>query len=369
MPNIFWPNRSCFATPLCGRLAICVASLFLMSLPTTAMDIVKFNDGDQERTVTGRVLIEENGGVMVQADDGRIWTVLPEHMIERSSNDTEFQPVDADEMERRMLEELPGEFKVYRTSHYLVFYNSTESYAKVVSGLFEQLYRGFFTFWKNQRWDLPEPEFPLVALVLKDRSAFQSYAGDEIGDTANGIIGYYHLGTNRMTTYRVRDLERNVATIIHEATHQLAYNCGMQKRFADNPMWVSEGLAMFFESPDRRNPSRWRSIGQVNQTNLRRFHAYFPKRPEESLATLLADDTRLRNPSLMQESYGESWALTYFLIKTKKKEYVKFLQLLSEGQPLAEKSKRQRVEMFEKAFGSTLVDLDESFIKYMRRVR
>ena len=46
-----------------------------------------------------------------------------------------------------------------------------------------------------------------------------------------------------MTTFNVPDWERNVATIIHEATHQLAYNSGMQRRYADNPMWVSEGLA------------------------------------------------------------------------------------------------------------------------------
>ena len=33
--------------------------------------------------------------------------------------------------------------------------------------------------------------------------------------------------------------ERTVATIIHEATHQLAFNSGLQVRFADNPLVVA----------------------------------------------------------------------------------------------------------------------------------
>ena len=235
--------------------------------------------------------------------------------------------------------------------------------------LFEQLYKNFFTYWKNQRWNLPKPEFPLVALVLRDHNAFLRHARGEIGDTADSVIGYYHLGSNRMTTYNVPNTERNVSTIIHEGTHQLAYNCGMQTRFADNPMWVSEGLATFFEAPDRRNPAKWRNIGRVNPVNLQRWRKYRPSRPSESLATLLADDDRFRNAATGSDAYGEGWALTYFLIKTRRPQYVNYLRKLSEGRPLAERTQRERIEMFESAFESTLVELDKAFLTYMRRVR
>ncbi len=88
------------------------------------------------------------------------------------------------------------------------------------------------------------------------------------------MIGYYNLQTNRVTMYDltgVDDLrqnrrrtssashvnqilsqpeaERTVATIVHEATHQLAYNSGLQTRFADNPFWVSEGLRFILRRP------------------------------------------------------------------------------------------------------------------------
>ena len=165
------------------------------------------------------------------------------------------------------------------------------------------------------------------------------------------------------------NLERNIATIIHEGTHQLAYNCGMQTRFADNPMWVSEGLAMFFESPDMSSPRGWRGIGRVNQVNLRRWRNYLPHRPEESLATLLADDMRFRNASTAEDAYGEGWALTYFLIKTKRKEYTAFMKRLSAGKPLATKSARERIDIFEESFGMTLTQADKALKTYMRRLR
>ena len=328
------------------------------------------DEQDQQRTVTGEILVEaQDGGVMLQADDGRIWMIQPKQINERSSDDQPLVPLTDEQMEERLLEELQDGFAVFRTQHYVVAYNSSEDYARQVAALFEQLYKNFFAFWRNQRWDLPEPRFPLVAVVLRDHSTFLKHARAEIGETADSVIGYYHLSSNRMTTFNVPNWERNVATIIHEATHQLAYNCGLQKRFADNPMWVSEGLATFFESPDLRNPGKWRSIGRVNQVNLMRWRKYVGNRPQESLTTLLADDTRYRNAATASEAYAEGWALTYFLIRTRRSEYVDYLKQLSEGKPLAERTQRERIDMFEQAMGSTLIELDKDFVEHMRRVR
>lgn len=322
------------------------------------------------RVVAGEILIEaQDGGLMLQSDDGRIWTIQPEQITERSSSETPFKPLSADEMAKRMQDEMPQGFAVYQTAHYLIVHNTNDAYVRQVGLLFEQLYKGFYTFWKNQRWKLPEPKYPLVALVLADRNDFLKHAGTEVGDTAEMVIGYYHLSSNRMTTFNMPNLERNVATIIHEATHQLAYNCGVQQRFADNPMWVSEGLAMFFEAPDFKSISRWRGVGRVNRVNLIRWRNYLKTRPRESLATLLSDDSRLRKSNTATEAYAESWAFTYFLLKTRRTEYVNYLRRLSEGKPMAELSGRERIEMFETTFDTTLEKIDKSFLAYMRRVK
>jgi hypothetical protein len=345
--------------------------LWVAARPAVGFEKITFKDEENEqREVVGELLIEaQDGGVMLQGDDGQIWMIQPKQIVGRESNDQPLTPLNNDQVAERLLEEFDDGFAIYRTQNYVVAYNCSEEYAKRVAALFEQLHRNFFAFWENQRWVLPEPRFPLIAVVLRDHETFLKHAREEIGETADSVIGYYHLTSNRMTTFNVPNWERNVATIIHEATHQLAYNCGLQKRFADNPMWVSEGLATFFESPDLRNPGRWRSIGRVNRVNLMKWRRYVMNRPEESLATLLADDTRFRNPATASDAYAEGWAFTYFLIKTHRADYVRYLQSLSEGKPLAERTQRERITMFEKAMNCTLADLDKAFVTYMRRVR
>jgi len=342
----------------------------LLATHAGAVETVEFRVGDQQQTASGQILVEaQDGGLVLQSAAGRIWTIFPDQLIDRRNDDTEFAPLDDIEMERRLRKELPHGFDVFRTNHYVVGFNSKEGYARRVATRLEQLHRGFYTYWNNQRWELPEPEFPLVAIVLKNRDDFLKYADADVGEAAAGFIGYYHLGTNRVITYNVPNFERNVATIIHEATHQLAYNCGLQKRFADNPLWVSEGLATYFESPDRRNPSKWRGIGRVNQVNLARWRKYQRNRPSDSLTTLLADDSRFRNPTTTEAAYAECWALTYFLIRTRRRQYIDYLQRLSESKLMVERSAAERIQMFEQAFEMPVAELDDQFVSYMRRVR
>ena len=54
---------------------------------------------------------------------------------------------------------------------------------------------------------LHEPEFPLVAIVFDGQASYAKYAHAEIGDTANSIIGYYNLKTNRMISYDLTGVE------------------------------------------------------------------------------------------------------------------------------------------------------------------
>lgn len=328
--------------------------------------------GDESKTLTvvGEVLVEaRDGGMMLQSDDGRIWTLQPERIVDRQSDEQPLQPVSKDEMAKRLLAEFPNDFRVYQTANYLIAHNTDDAYARQVGSLFEQLHKGFFAFWRNQRWRLEEPRFPLVAVVFKNRAAFLKHATDEIGEMGKSVIGYYHLESNRMVTFKVPNLERNIATIIHEATHQLAYNCGLQQRFADNPMWVSEGMATFFEAPDFSNPRGWRAIGRTNVVNLARWHKYIRHRPQESLMTLIADDSRFRGGGPTETAYAESWALTYFLLKTRRKAYIKYLRKLSEGKPLIQRSRQERLKMFEETFDTTLEKFDRQLVNYMMRVR
>jgi hypothetical protein len=161
--------------------------------------------------------------------------------------------------------------------------------------------------------------------------------------------------------------ERTVATIVHEAVHQLAYNSGLQTRLADNPLWLSEGLAMYFEAPDLSSPQGWK-LENVSRYNFINFLAYLPRRPGDSILRLIRDDERFKDPASVAVAYHESWALTFFLMKSRRKPLTDYMKDVASLEPLGEPNPRQRLEMFERHFGD-LSKLDREFLNYVRNLR
>lgn len=352
---------------------------------------VKFRDGEQLRQVLGEVLVEAvDGGILLQGTDGRQWAIQPEE-IENSRDVSEpLKPMTNDEMEKAMLAELPGGFNAHRTDHYLIMYNTTKAYSQWTGNLLERLYKAHFAFWKKKGVELVEPRFPLVAIIFDTKESYREYASKELGDSVDAIIGYYHLQSNRITMFdltgvegllpnnakvsrnvllnevlRQPGAERTVATIVHEAFHQLAYNTGLQVRLADNPFWVSEGMAVYFESPDFSSSQGWSTIGKVNQYNLREFSNYLRQRPADSLVTLLSDDQRFRNPATSTAAYAEAWALNYYLLRRRSKEYAEYLTFLAAKPPLGQSDPKVRIEEFKKYFGADLQKFDQQFLNYI----
>jgi hypothetical protein len=183
-------------------------------------------------------------------------------------------------------------------------------------------------------------------------------AGDRRGNAAQ---------INRMLAQPAA--EQLVATIIHEATHQIAFNSGLQTRFADVPLWVSEGLAVYFETPDLQNAKGWKTIGAVNTSRLDRFRHYLPQRPADSLKSLISDDQRIRDPRTALDAYAEAWALNYYLLHHHPKQYAAYLQMLSEKRPLIWNDPAERIKEFQTAFGENLDQLDADFVRQMQKLR
>lgn len=352
---------------------------------------VKFRDGEELQQILGEVLVEAvDGGILLQGADGRQWAIQPEEIENSRDVSTPLKPMTLDEMEQAMLAELPGGFNALRTDHYLIMYNTTKAYSQWTGNLLERLYKAHFAFWKKKGVTLVEPRFPLVAVIFDTKDGYKEYASKELGDAVDAIIGYYHLQSNRITMFdltgvegllpsnakvsrsvllnevmRQPGAERTVATIVHEAFHQLAYNTGLQVRLADNPFWVSEGLAVYFESPDFSSSQGWSTIGKVNQYNLREFSNYLRQRPADSLITMLSDDQRFRNSATSTAAYAEAWALNYYLLRRRSKEYAEYLTYLSQKPPLGQSDPKVRVEEFKKFFGEDLQKFDQQFLNYI----
>jgi hypothetical protein len=159
---------------------------------------------------------------------------------------------------------------------------------------------------------------------------------------------------------------RNVATMVHEATHQIAFNCGLQTRYADIPLWVSEGIAVYFETPDLSSSRGWRNIGGVNHARLQRFRSFLARRPRDSLSTLIVDDARFRDGQRALDAYAEAWALHYFLIRQRSKEYHSYMQTLAQKKPFLWDKPEERLSEFRHAFGDDLAALDAEFLRFMK---
>lgn len=377
----------------CRPLLFCILLLGSANV-AWAVDHVTFRRDGKEMKVAGRlVVMAQDGGLLLLARDGTLWAIPPEQLVAHTSDDVAFAPLSREVVADRLLAELPAGFSVHYTANYVILYDTSRAYAQWCGGLFERLYRAFNNYWSRRGFKLTEPEFPMVAIVFADRAAYAKFARDELGNAVGSVVGYFSLRTNRMTMYDLTGVEmqshhtgtrglsaqidrilaqpdavRTVATIVHEATHQIAFNCGLHQRYSDCPVWFSEGIAVYFETPDLRNSKGWRGIGKLNASRMDQFAIYFARRPANALETLVANDQRFRNTKQSLNAYAEAWALTYFLIRQRPKQYIAYLKVLSEKSPLVYDGPETRLEEFRAAFGD-LDKLDTEFIRYMRRIR
>jgi hypothetical protein len=391
--SVFGIRRRSFPSRVaifCGLLALFTA------LPAGAVDYVTLQRDGKTFAVDGRLVTEaQDGGLLLLGRDAVLWRILPQEQVGHTQDSRPFQPYSSDEMGKRLLAELPPGFQVHTTKHYLICYDTSPAYAQWCGSLFERLYMAFINFWSRKGFDLHQPEFPLVAVVFADKNSYAKFSEKTLGKAGDGIIGYYHLENNRMTMYDLTGIEaqghgngrgrttaqinqilaqpealRTVSTIVHEATHQIAFNCGLHTRLSDCPRWFSEGIAMYFETPDLRNAKGWSGVGAVNRTRLEQFQHYLAGRPQNSLETLIRDDKRFGGQDVESRlnAYAEAWALTYFLLRQHPKNYVAYLAALSKKQPLVDDPPEKRIEDFQQASGD-LNTLNVEFLRYMGKVR
>ena len=380
--------------PVAGILGLAVLACLAWSPAAHGLDHVVFERDGRQVEIAGQLLVSaEDGGLLVMARDGVLWAVQPEELVKHTADETPFEPWSAEELSRRLLAELPDGFNVHATTHYLICYNTSRPYAQWCGSLFERLYMGFTNYWSRRGFDLLQPRFPLVAIVFSDRRSYVDFSQAEVGEAVKSIIGYFSLTTNRMVMYDLTGLEslgigggrggtsaqinrilaqpdaaRTVATVVHEATHQIAFNCGLHTRYSDCPLWFSEGIAIYFETPDLRSAKGWRGIGEINRPRLAQFRDYLRRRPPDSLATLVADDKRFQDTRQGLDAYAEAWALTYFLLNRYRPQYLAYLERLSEKKPMLYDDAEARLAEFQEAFGD-LQKLDAEFVRFMMRMR
>lgn len=308
---------------------------------------------------------------------------------------SEFQRLPLNKMKLQLQEEFGPFFEVISTRHYLIC--APRGKAKAYGGIFEELYQSFSHYFALRGYQVKTPEFLMVTIIFPDQDQFFKYCKKDHVRTGQGLLGYYHPHTNRTALFdrrtasksasiepvqdenelifsRVSNSGKNITealrdTIIHEATHQVAFNTGLHSRVGDNPRWVVEGLATTFESDELRihTGGRAKSISRVNRDRLLWFANYAQKRrKKDSLRSFIREDALFRSATF--DAYAEAWALTFYLVETRPAPYARYLKHISQRDPLKKYTAEAREQDFKNAFRTNLQALEVDYLKFMNQL-
>jgi len=407
--------------PIAGRRrlvrgAVCFILLAGMTAAAVGSEpLLELKTGDA--TFVGKSLGHNNKVCWLMSQDGRVDSVSLKRVTSFRQVSSEFKCYSAQEMRDHLQREFGNEFEVVATTHYLVC--ATRSQAAQYAKVFEEIYRGFHAYFSTRGFKITEPEFRLVAIVFPDHKAFGEYARKDGVTAAPGLVGYYHQTSNRTALFdsktaalslrervpgpqteafstdrlfrSIPDL-RNLTfadgrtwcadqtwhgtiqadlkdTIVHEATHQVAFNTGLHSRIGDNPVWVLEGLATVFEAPGVRSRSnRYDVDSRINTERFLWFGDFVNRRrTQKSLAKFIASDTPFKTAVL--DAYSQAWALTFFLLETRPSDYARYLKRIAEHNPLEPYTAKQRVNDFKNIFGDDVERLEVEFLRFISRLK
>jgi hypothetical protein len=314
--------------------------------------------GDKEAHLLGR--------------DGRLWAFQPEAARDYRKTVGHFRAYSTSEFRAALLRELGGGYEVTGTGHYLIAHprGQGEKWAQ----RFEDLYRSLVHYFSVRGLQPAPPQFPLVGIVCRNHDDFARHAAASGQPAPNGVAGYYNPDTNRITLYDMggkadsQHWRENAGVLIHEATHQTAFNSGVHSRYALPPKWLAEGLAMLFEAPGVYDSRAFPQLSdRINRARLRTFReAVRPRhRPELLAAVVASDDFFNANPGA---AYAEAWALTFFLAETEPAKYVRYLKLTAARPPFAEYSRADRLKDFAAIFGGDWRMLEARFLRFVESI-
>lgn len=355
--------------------------------------LVELTDADGK--YVGQILAVSEKQLWLEESTGSLRLLDKDKISSFKKREGSFRLMSATELRAELRKELGTGLEVRGTGHYLVCGDprSVERFAP----LFEEIYRSFLSYFRVRGIPVEEPAQPLVAIVLPSQEKFAEYALRDGVHAGRGLGGYYIRTTNRVALFEESSraemnlnreqraggifdsdgervafatIEGNLRdTIVHEVTHQMAFNTGVHNRMSENPKWFVEGLACVFEAPGIRQADPTGKVSsRINPERLAWFRTYQQsRRPERCLKEFLATDEPFASAVL--DAYAESWALTFFLIETRRREYGAYIRKVAARPPLEEYTARERIEDFEGAFGKDWSRLETAYLRYIADLR
>ncbi len=324
------------------------------------------------KTEIGWPIVQDSKNLVMLRRDGSIKYVSLANIQKIEKISEQFAPYTFDKFVRRLGEIHGRAYQVTPTRHFVIVHPKGQGKRWVK--LFEQTYAQFVAYFSSLGIRMKSPEFPLMAIVFNKRSEFDAYTSKRGFRAQRSIVGVYMLVNNRILTYdrsisSGANSEANRRTIIHEITHQLAFNTGVQNRFAPPPVWVGEGIAVMFEAPGIRERHRYRQYKD-------RVHAAYLQNAKKLLAEkkfvdvlkkLIVSDQVFKTEQT--NAYTVSWALTYFLSQTKPEAFSRYLKKTATRSSFSKYTDRQRWADFANHFGNDLNGIAAAINQHFERKR
>ncbi len=395
-----------------SAIRICLPLVMLLvasgSLQAASQPLIEIEVGKEK--LQGRVAAQGDSFFWLMGQDGRLRGVKNDTVGKFRQVAPQFSSWPATVLRDQLRRELGKSFDVVGTRHYTVCAVGDRT-ARAYAETLEELFRSFQMYFSVRGFRINEPEFPLVAVVFPDFESFAQYAQAEKVSVSKLLKGYYLTTSNRIALYEdaaaaARQRVPGVLcdgsgrweaasiepfpfrsppepdgqawgaiettlrdTMIHEATHQAAFNTGLHSRMGETPKWVVEGLATVFEAPGVRGASA--STGVKTRINRERFIWFGnyskSRRKARSLESFLASDDFFRSDVL--DAYSEAWALTFFLIETRPRAYADYLRVMTTRDPLLVYSPQERVADFKRTVSKELPLLEAEFLRFMAGIK
>jgi hypothetical protein len=309
------------------------------------------------RVIEGQPLAWASEQILLLGRDGALYDFNPADAKHSKKTAKAYAGYSSGEMQALVRTEFDRRWEISISTHFVVV--RPQKRGTEWARRLESLYSGFTHYMSVRGFRIAEPPTPLVAIVFRNRDEYYQYAADHGTTLAEGTLGHYDGQSNRIYLYDITsdderaDWSSSAETIIHEATHQTAYNAGIHHRFAEQPRWVVEGLAMMFEAPGVWSAASFHSqADRINRYRLEYFRQGADKRAENWIGALAASDRPFETTPF--DAYAEAWTLTFYLCETRPQEYSAYLGRVAARELFTAYPPAERVADFTHFFGGDL---------------
>ncbi|MCZ7644547.1 MAG: tetratricopeptide repeat protein [Planctomycetota bacterium] len=234
-------------------------------------------------------------------------------------------------------------FKV-SSPHFTVITNTSQKLAQDISQALELQFKELFV-----RFQLGKP--PTDALPVKifaEKSEFQQYRKELGKRQSEHTAGYFDPNLKEIVLFWSDDPEDVLSTLYHEATH---YVVEMFAPRGNVPVWLNEGLAVYFETAQFKNGKL--ETGQVPYGRLLELQDAVKQGKHHPLRRLMKYDNYDSYDLL---AYAEGWSVVYYFAKNNLAQgFGAYLDEIKKG--------RDQDTAFKRAFGGATPDQLESVWK------